>query len=443
MRREATAILETMISMNMSLSRVICVRGFFEVLFVSFLFILSSWYWAVDEHVVFIGLFAGAALLGIDRWTGFRQASISSLVSAGLFGVFLGWLLLSTLWSGVFHFSFSYALLALLVGITGAFVAYAFAITRLLLGLALGTLFIVVHAALVDGNGLFGIFTDPSLQKESHALEGLFTNVSSITFLFGIGIVATLSASFQSRFSKLAAFLLAVFFIALLIDHDVLTGLFAVIGAGAVSAMVAHVRSSNFRGRSFLRWGYSILVLLAATLFWFLREPILRPIGEAPDLAGRVILWEWYFEAFLWRPIVGAGWGNTVGWPPLQRGRLAPVKDFFPAHNGFIDVGLMLGGVGALLMIATLVALFLSGARLATNTRYSTAYVFIPALVTYLTLNDLMATSLPRFIGLFLVGAMVGMVLKKPEPSALGHDVKLDSPNGTGRWSSESSAVKV
>jgi hypothetical protein len=85
-------------------------------------------------------------------------------------------------------------------------------------------------------------------------------------------------------------------------------------------------------------------------------------------------------------------------------------------------------------MIATLVALFFAGGKLAIDKTYSASYVFIPALITYLTLNDLMATSLPRLIGLSLVGLMVGMDFRAPEPS-LRYNLNLKFLVGRGRSS--------
>lgn len=384
-------------------------RSAFEIVLVAFFIVLASWYWSVDEHVVFIVIFAGSSLLALQSQAALNK-SLSSVLSAGLYLTFLLWLGVSTLWSGVFHLSLSYAVIAVLVAVSAVLLAYSMSPKSVLLGVASGVGFILIHATISDGKPLSEIV--------SGRILGLFTNISSMSFLLGVGLVAILfvpTASFALRLLTIAA---GGFFLALVQAQDVLTNIFASIAAIAVSLMVIHVRSSKSNRRNLFGWAYAVLVFLGATLFWFFREPILRPLGEGPDLSGRVILWDWYFEAFLWRPFLGAGWGNTVGWPPLQPDRLAPAKEFYPAHNGFIDLGLVLGGVGALLMISTLAALFFAGVKLATNKKYSTAYIFIPALITYLTLNDLMATSLPRLIGLSLVGLMVGMVLRAPEPSS-------------------------
>ena len=382
-----------------------------EVLFVAFLFILASWYWAIDEHVVYISLFSVSTLLAIDRGA-YRRDTRRGPTAIILFLVFLAWVLVSTTWSGVFHLSLSYAVISGLVGTLGLIVSLALPLRSVLLGILGGAIFISSHAWLLGGSTIIG--------EEVWRIEGLFTNISSMSFLLGVGFLAAVTANSQSVALRIVASSLAVWLFIQIFSLDVLTTLFATTAALAVMAMSVHVRNATGLTRRFLIWFYPGFVSFTGLVFWFFREPLLRPLGEGPDLSGRVILWNWYFEAFLWRPIIGGGWGNSPGWPPLDRDRLEPVKEFFPAHNGFIDIGLALGGVGVLLMVATLVTVLIEGARRAADIRLSSAYLFIPSLITYLTLNDLMATSLPRLIGLFLVGTMVGIISKKPEPSFQG-----------------------
>ena len=386
-----------------------------EIVLVAFVVVLVSWYWSVDEHVVFIPLFAAAGLIFIERWDPEISNPKGNLSPLVFYILFLGWLVLSTLWSGVFHLSLSYAILAVLVALTGLLLGFFLPIGSTLAGVFIGVSFVLGHGILTDGDGIFGFFKDSDLQRESNAIMGLFNNSSSAAFLIGLGFVALIAISARSVLLRIFTVLLAILFIFLAVNQEGLTTLVSMFAALIVLAMVFHLRRSSGNLKKYLGFAYAISVTGAAALFWFFREPILRPIGEGPDLSGRTILWDWYFEAFLWRPVIGAGWGNTVGWPPLQPDRLEPVKEFFPAHNGFIDIGLALGGVGVLLVVVTLAMLFIAGVKRASDKRYSLAYLFVPALVVYLSLNDLMATSLPRFIGLFLMGAMVGIVLKQPE----------------------------
>jgi O-antigen ligase len=170
--------------------------------------------------------------------------------------------------------------------------------------------------------------------------------------------------------------------------------------------------------RKILRVVYPAVVVVGVVIFWVFREPILRPLGEDPNLSGRTIIWDWYFEAFLWEPVIGIGWGNTYNWP-LTPGDIYPTGGYFIAHNGFIDIGLVTGGVGVVLIVATLVLVFLRSSSLAIDRAKSLSYLFIPTLLTYIVISDIAATSLPRYIGVFLVGAMVGLVVSETTKSEL------------------------
>ncbi len=103
----------------------------------------------------------------------------------------------------------------------------------------------------------------------------------------------------------------------------------------------------------------------------------------------------------------------------MTPGDIYPTGQYVMAHNGFIDIGLVTGGVGVALIVATLVLVFLRGSSLALDRAKSLSFLFIPTLVTYIVLNDIMATSLPRYIGVFLVGTMVGLVVSETTKSEL------------------------
>jgi hypothetical protein len=78
----------------------------------------------------------------------------------------------------------------------------------------------------------------------------------------------------------------------------------------------------------------------------------------------------------------------------------------------------MLGLVGLGLLVATLVALFYAGISRVVIEGFPLRHAFVPVLVIYLSLNDMMATSLPKFIGIFLMGLMAGLLLRDPTDTA-------------------------
>ena len=384
--------------------------GTLEVVLVAFFLVIASRYWSISEHVAYISLFAATALISVTRGiTG--SLSVRRFLPLIAFTLFIGWSVLSSSWSPSFHLSLGRAVTVALVAAIGIAIGVALKPGTVAKGLVLGVIFHVAHASLTDGLGPLG-FIDLGKQP------GLFTNIGDMTFLLGIGIVSALWVGSKRRTFFFLLLPLIVVFLVTGTGIPVTTMFFAVAGAAVIGLMVLHLRYSNDRLRKLLTIVYPALVFLGVVIFWVFREPILRPLGEDPDLSGRTILWNWYFEAFLWEPVIGIGWGNTYNWP-LTPGDIYPTGGFFIAHNGFIDIGLVTGGVGVVLIVATLVLVFLRGSSLALDRAKSLSYLLIPTLVTYIVLNDIMATSLPRYIGVFLVGTMVGLAVSETTKSEL------------------------
>ena len=390
-----------------------------EIVLVAFFLVIASRYWVISEHVAFISIFAATSLIAVTRGIS-GPLSVRRFLPLIAFALFIGWVVLSSAWSPNFHLSLGRAVTVALVAAVGVAIGFALKPATFAKGLILGVLFHVAHASLNDGLGPLGFV---ALGGE----PGLFTNISDMTFLLGIGVVSAMWVA-RGRLTFVFVFLpLMIFFLVTGRGIPVMTMFFALAGAVAVGLMALHLRYANDRARRRLGVVYPIAALLGVILFWLFREPILRPLGEDANLSGRTIIWDWYFEAFLWEPIVGIGWGNTYNWP-LTRGDTYPTGQYFEAHNGFIDIGLVTGGVGVVLIVATLVLVFLRGSSLAIDRAKSLGYLFIPTLVTYIVLNDIMATSLPRYIGVFLVGTMVGLVVSETTKSEL-----CVSPDSTAR----------
>ena len=383
-----------------------------EVVLVAFLLVIASRYWVISEHVAYISLFAATALIALTR--GFEGAlSVRRFLPLIAFGLFTGWVVLSSTWSPSFHLSLGRAVTVGLVAAIG--VAIGFALKPLIVawGLILGVLFLVAHATFTDGLGWLGFL---ALGQE----PGNFTNVSDMTYMLGVGIVSAFWIASRKRGFFLFFLPIVLLFAIIAAGIPVLTMYFASVAALFVGLMILSMRLSTSLLRRKLRVIYSAISLFIAVALWSFRTVLLGPLQEDPELAtnlsGRTIIWDWYFEAFLWEPIIGVGWGNTYKWP-LTQGNIFPTGQYFLAHNGFLDIGLVTGGVGVILIVATLVLLFLRGSSLALDPSKSLSYLFVPTIVTYIVVNDIMATSLPRFIGVFLVGTLVGLVVSEPAKS--------------------------
>jgi O-antigen ligase len=375
-----------------------------EVLLVAVLFVIASRYWAIEEHVAYLGLLGGVSLIAISHLKDVRF-SVAAFLPLFFFLVFLLWIVVSSLWSPNFHLSLARAGTVAIVALTAVALGFSLSIPAVAKGLTLGVALLIVHASLHDALGPLGFLSLGSG-------PGLFTNISEMTYLLGAGVVAALALALIGRTHAAMFLLAAAFFLVTAAGISVLTMFFATGGALVVGLMILHIRNSSNQRRQLLGVFYPVLVVVGAILFWVLREPLLRPLGEAPDLSGRTIIWDWYFEAFLWEPLVGIGWGNTYNWP-LTPGDTYPTGQYFIAHNGFLDLGLVTGAIGVALIVATLALVFLRGASHAMNPANPALYVFVPALIAYVVINDIMATSLPRYIGVFLVGVLVGLVTRE------------------------------
>jgi exopolysaccharide production protein ExoQ len=366
-------------------------------------FIVFNQYWTIHEHLVFVCLLLVAASRFLSIEPRLFVKSSSSFPMYFYLG-FLAWILISSAWSPTLHMSFSYALLAGLAGIAALLLGAALNLRTIASGISLAVIGVALHIYVTGGFSL--------------SAWGLYTNPSSLSFVLGLAAIFILFDRSASPRSWISGVVLIIVTCSWLFALDILTALFALFGASFVGIVLLHIRNSRPSTKRILGIAYLTLFISVVLVFWFFREPILRPLGEDPTLSSRTPLWEAYFEAVLWRPWVGSGWGSTVGWDfPLDKDLLIPVVEWFPAHNGFIDIALMLGFVGLFLFLGAWASLLWTSLRFATSKAFSWRFIMIPTLIAYLTLNDVMATSLPKFIGVFLTGLMVGRVAAMPSKS--------------------------
>ena len=383
---------------------------FSQVGIVALTFLIATQYWPIREHVVFILIFiyAGVVFLQSKRTISSEKPRILILA---FFLSFLLWLLASTLWSPTLHMSIAYGLLSFLVGVTAIFQGLQLKLRNFATGIVWGVAFQIAHSAL--------LFFDT--REESNPENwGLYTNPSSLSLVIGIGLAVlpfTLGSSWPSWLLGGSTF--TVFFL-YLVSLDILTSFLALCGAFLSAALVGTLRRRRPRVKKLLTSLYLLLAAGGFSIFVLFREQILGLIGEDASMAERVPLWGLYFEAVLWRPVLGAGWGSTVGWDfPLSPDRLSPVAEWFPAHNGYLDIALMLGFVGLGLFLGVLALLLAVSLRDASEKAVSVRAMLVPVLVVYLMLNDVMATSFPKLLGIYLVGTLIGLVVAKP---SVGHD---------------------
>ena len=382
-------------------------RGLFEdvsqVGVVALTFIIASQYWPIREHAVFalIFIYSGAVFLGSARTIRSEKHRILTLA---FFLAFLVWLLASTLWSPTIHMSIAYGLLSFLVGVSAVVQGLTLRLRNFAWGILLGVAFQFIHS-------MFVLAASP---RNAEDRWGLYTNPSSMSLVIGIGLAVlpfTLGRSWPSWLIGGSLFAVFLFY---LVSLNILTSFFALFGAFLSAVLVESLRRQGIRAKKVLTGLYIFLVAVGASIFWFFRGPILGLIGEDVNMSDRIPLWGLYFEAVLWRPVLGSGWGSTVGWDfPLSPDQLSPVAEWFPAHNGYLDIALMLGFVGLGLFLGVLALLLSVSLRDASDKAVNIRAMSIPVLLVYLMLNDVMATSFPKLLGIYLVGTLIGLVVAK------------------------------
>ena len=376
---------------------------FLEVLLISGVALLFHQYWKVDEHLVFFLVIVWAALQVSRRGI---PVSLEGTVRLPLVALsfFALWLISSSMWAENVALSFAYSLLTVASLLAGVLLALSVSVRVVVLGFLLSAGVIAVHGLLQSG-GLEGILN-------SHSGTGLFSNPVSLTFALGLAVSSVAGARLASQKYAWVWIVVAVALFFYMASRDILTSVLAVCAAAIVSAVIAHLRSLTANAQ---RWAIRAYVaggtVVGALLFVF-QDRVVTFLDGEPGFSGREPIWQGYVEAFTWSPILGTGWGTSVGWDPTP-GELFAVKEFFPAHNGFLDIALMLGIVGLLLFAVAIFSIFFIGFKRSIDSAHSPTFAFIPVVLTYLVINDFMISFLPRFIGLFVIGVLLGFLLKK------------------------------
>ena len=376
---------------------------FFEILTVSAVTLVFHQYWKIDAHVVFFLVIAWASLQVSMRGI---PLSLQGGVGVPLFAlsIFALWLTSSSTWAENTALSMSYSFLTVSSLLAGVLLAASATVQTLVLGS-------VLSAAVIATHGLYQIgsleeFLDP------YSTLGLFSNPVSLTFALGLAVSSVAGVWFIGQKLAWVLIVVAVTGFFYLVSREILTSVIAVCAAAVVSAVIAHLRSlagnvQEWALRAYVVGGTSLGVLL-----FIFRDSVVTVLDGEPGFSGREPIWQGYLEAFTWRPIVGSGWGTSVGWDPMP-GELFAVKEFFPAHNGFLDIALMLGFVGLFLFAVAITSIFFIGFKRSIDSARSPNNAFIPVVLTYLVINDLMISFLPRFIGLFVIGILLGLLLRK------------------------------
>lgn len=376
---------------------------FRETLLIALLFVLASRMWVVEEHLVLIIVLAllVSPRLGLSLRTVVRDFRLPS----ALLLAFFGWMFLSLFWSPGPAQTFMYALYSFLFFLVGLCSSASGRFVAAPAGFVLGGVFIVGHI----------IYVSLSNPSKGIGLEGewlgLFTNASDVAHLTGLSLVSALILISQSRRHQWIIPLLVSAIFLLVWELSTLSYLTTSVAIGAaLYVAVTLTYLSKWSGRRLVRriWVSAAFTAIALAFAWVFRVEIQVRLGKSPDFSGRLPVWQHYIDSVALRPIFGSGWGRTYHWGSSVDSTAQQHMEFFPAHNGFLDIAVALGLVGALTIALALLGLLAKSLIVVGRGYPQWAGVWVSTVLTFLVVHDLSGTWIPRTIGLFVIGVALG-----------------------------------
>lgn len=308
--------------------------------------------------------------------------------------VFLGWCLLSTLWTDHQWITLSSALYQ----IAFAFLGLTVALTRDMIQIvrSVGTVLRVLLSASLAVEVLSGLILDAPfvfMGVEGNIalggpIQGIFGTRNTLGFMALIGIL-TFIIEWRTRSTTrgVSVYSLTVGAACLVLSQSPVTFLVA-IALGLAALALYGLRQAPADTRRALQWVLAGLTVVALFSTWLARSRVLALLNAGSEFEYRYSLW---FQAWTLAPIRGMeGWGWSGLWqdvPPYTFINNVLGRSHESALNAFVEVYLQVGAVGLVAFTALLMLAFVRSWLLASNRRTVT-YTW-PALV----LVALIATS--------------------------------------------------
>ncbi|WP_442853597.1 O-antigen ligase family protein [Arthrobacter sp. RIT-PI-e] len=150
-----------------------------------------------------------------------------------------------------------------------------------------------------------------------------------------------------------------------------------------------------------------IVVITSGILLVQSLPQISASVGRSATLTGRTDIWAIVLNVWSERPFTGYGWGG------VWRGQIGDwVRAIFgfdtalSAHNGYLDVLLQLGIVGASIVALLLLGSIIRSCRLAFS---DLQYVWLPLVLGAVLVNSFSESQLTRPIGIFLIALVAAI----------------------------------
>ncbi|MCW4385013.1 O-antigen ligase family protein [Salinibacterium sp. SYSU T00001] len=351
-------------------------------------------WWGYGAALATLAAFCGASLRvrrGEIEWNGMLPISLL---------VFVGWSLLSIVWSQYNWASLGGIAYQLVVAFLGVFVALSRDLLQVVR--AVGDTLRFVIAASFAVEILAGALIDMPIPflgvsgnlVEGGPLEGLlgtrnqFGAVAAIAVMTFFVELATRSVSRWVSATSLAAALLAV----ALTQSPVTLGVLAVLVVA--TAVLFGVRRAGEPLRRILNLVVLGVVGLTLVIVWVARSRVIALLNAGSEFELRYTLWMQVLGLAQLHPIEGFGWVGV--WPrdvPPYSWFLVAGRGHASALNAFVDVAFQLGLVGLVAFVALLGLALVRSWLLATRRRTIT-YVWPALVLLVLAVTSLAESSL-------------------------------------------------
>ncbi len=341
--------------------------------------------------VVLLLCLLGAAILAVRR----EELSLLRLAPSSLFA-FLGWALLSVLWTSDKGDTLSgwaslagFAFLAIVVGHIRDTLQTVRAIgdtLRLLLGLSLGVE--ILSGILLDAP--FHLLSVDGAIATGGPIQGIFGTRNMLGFVCVIALITfviewrTFSVTPPIAIPSIA---LAAFLALLSASPTVLV---LAVAVGAVALALWLVRHTPQNRRGLVQWLLAALVVAALSLAFALRHQIIAWMGAGSDFATRATLWNTILDFVNRKQFQGYGWFGS--WDRVENPFLVinfVLRDTHQsALNSYFDALLQLGIVGLTLFLL-LGGIALVRSWLVASVRRSVLYAWTPLILVTLAIDSM------------------------------------------------------
>ena len=299
-------------------------------------------------QVMFYAVYAVALVIGCRASRATLDRSVLMPLSA-----FLGVLTMSTLWSIEWGRTLNQAIQMSLASAAVVLLASALSEVRVVSALVAATSVVVVASIAAKSFGM-------EFSSDKHGrLTGILYNRNALGMVACSGVFAVIALWWQKRdlphIGVLAPVVTVVHLTVWWRSGSATAMIAAVAGLGAAAWIVTREKV-NRRVRPWVDV-LPVLAVVTGVVSFAVRGTVTSWIGRDATFTGRTSTWGLVVDAWESRPF--AGYGFFAGWfdPVLRRGVERIGFNHWEAHNGYLEVVLGVGVVGAIALAWLIVSL--------------------------------------------------------------------------------------